>query len=71
MKSDILSLGKLLEKGYDICLKDNNLSIRDRVSNLIVKVSMSRNIMFMHNIQNNIAKCLKACYKDTAWFWHL
>ncbi|CAA7045431.1 unnamed protein product [Microthlaspi erraticum] len=28
MKTNILSLGQLLEKGYDIRLKDNNLSIR-------------------------------------------
>ena len=43
MKSNILSLGKLLEKGSDIRLKDNNLSIRDNGSNLIAKVPMQRN----------------------------
>ena len=60
IKSNILSLGQLLEKGYDIHLKDNNLSIRDTKSNLITKVPMSRNRMFMLNIQNDLAKCLKA-----------
>ena len=68
MKSNILSLGQLLEKGYDIPLKDNNLSIRDSGSNLIAKVPMSRNRMFMVNIQNDLEKCLKACNKDTTWF---
>ena len=71
MKSNILSLGKLLEKGYDIRLKDNNLSIRDSRSNFIAKVSMSRNRMFILNIQNDVAKCLKTCYKDTTWLWPL
>ena len=71
MKSNILSLGQLLEKGYDICLKDNNLFIRDNGSNLIAKVPMSRNRMFMLNIQNDVTKCLKVCYKDTTWLWHL
>ena len=71
MKSDILSTGKLLEKGNDIHLKDNNLSIRDNVSNLIAKVPMSRNKMVMLNIQNDVAKCLKTCYKDIAWLSHL
>ena len=71
MKSNILSLGQLLEKGYYILLKDNNLSIRDSRSNLIAKVPMSRNRMFMLNIQNDLSKCLKACYKDTTWLWHL
>lgn len=58
MKSNILSLGQLLKKGYDICLKDNNLSIRDSASNLIVKVSMSGNRMFVLNIQNNVLRCV-------------
>ena len=52
MKSNILSLRQLLEKGYDIHLRDNNLSIRDNVSKLIAKVPMSRNRMFVLNIQN-------------------
>nr|XP_048332888.1 uncharacterized protein LOC125423260 [Ziziphus jujuba var. spinosa] len=71
MKSNILSLGQLLEKGYDIHLRDNHLCIRDNASNLIAKVPMSRNRMFMLNIQNDAAKCLKACYKDGSWLWHL
>ena len=71
MKINILSLGQLLEKGYDIRLKDNNLSIRDSGSNLIANVTMSRNRMFILNIQTDLVKCLKACYKDITWFWHL
>jgi len=67
MKSNILSLGQLLEKGYDIRLKDNNLSKRDNASNLIAKVLMSRNKMFVLSIQNDVAKCHKMCYKDASW----
>ena len=71
MKSNILSLGQLLEKGYDIKLKDNNLSIKDNANNLIAKVPMTKNRMFILNIQNDVAKCLKMCYKDASWLWHL
>ena len=71
MKCNILNLGQLLEKGYDIHVKDNNLSIRDNGSNLIAKVPMSRNRTFTLNIQNNVEKCLKACYKDTVGIWNL
>jgi len=49
-------LGQFLEKGYDIHLKDNTISIRDNASNLIAKVPMSRNLMFLLNIQNDVAK---------------
>jgi len=27
--------------------------------------------MFFLNIQNDVAKCLKACYNDASWLWHL
>ncbi|PKU78070.1 Retrovirus-related Pol polyprotein from transposon TNT 1-94 [Dendrobium catenatum] len=71
MRSNILSLGQLLEKGYDIHLKNNYLFLKDNIGTLIAKVPMSRNRMFLLNIQNDVAKCLKACYKDVSWLWHL
>lgn len=71
IKDNILSLGQLLEKGYDIHMKDSTLSIRDVRNNLITKVPMSRNKMFLLNIQNDIAKCLKTCYNDASRLWHL
>ena len=66
MKNNSLSLEQLLEKGYDIHMKDCSLSIRDRIGNLISKVKMSENRMFSLNIQKKVAKCLKACYKDAS-----
>ena len=32
---------------------------------------MSKNRLFSLNIQNDIAKYLKACYKNASWLWHL
>ena len=71
MKSNILSIGQLLEKGYDIHMKNRSLFIRNDQRNLIAQVPMTNNRMFLLNIQNDVAKCLKACYKDNAWLWHL
>ena len=71
MKNNILSLGQLLERGYNIHMKDCNLSIRDVNSNFIAKVPMSKNRIFLINIQSDVAKCLKTCYKDSSWLWHL
>ncbi|XP_022853296.1 uncharacterized protein LOC111374792 [Olea europaea var. sylvestris] len=62
--NNILSLGQLLEKGYDIHLKDYSFSIRYQREILIAKVPMTRNRMFALSIQNDVAKCLKACFKD-------
>ncbi|KAE8683109.1 hypothetical protein F3Y22_tig00111215pilonHSYRG00067 [Hibiscus syriacus] len=71
MKSNILSLGQLVEKGYDIHMNNYNLSIKNDKNNFIAKMSMSKNRMLLINIQNDVAKCLKACYKDASWIWHL
>ncbi|KAL5786960.1 hypothetical protein ACOSP7_003909 [Xanthoceras sorbifolium] len=52
-------------------MKDCSFFIRDGKGNLIAKVKMSKNRLFSLNIQNDVAKCLKACYKDASWLWHL
>ena len=71
MRNNILSSRQVVQKGYDIHLKDNCISIRNNMSNLIAKVPMSRNKMFLLNIQGGVTKCLKVCYKDSSWLWHL
>jgi len=71
LKSNILSLGQLVEKGYEVLMKDNCLWLKDQNSNLIAKVFMSRNKMFTLSIKTNEAKCLKASMKDEAWCWHM
>ena len=71
MKNNILSLGQLLEKGYDIHMNDCSLSIKGANNNFIAKVPMSKNRMFVINIQSDAAKCLKTCCKDSSWLWNL
>ncbi|XP_027348127.1 uncharacterized protein LOC113859596 [Abrus precatorius] len=63
LKSNILSLGQLVERGYEILMKDCCLWLRDQNSNLIAKVFMSRNRMFILNIETIEAKCLKTSTK--------
>ena len=67
MKNNILSLEQLLEKCYDIHMKNYSLSIIDGNNNFIAKVSMLKNRMFLIKIQNDVVKCLKACYKNSSW----
>ncbi|KAL5774594.1 hypothetical protein ACOSP7_012151 [Xanthoceras sorbifolium] len=50
MTCNILSIGQLLEKDYDIHIKNCSLFIRDGKENLIVKVKMSKNRLFSLNI---------------------
>jgi hypothetical protein len=71
MKSNILNFGQLLKKDYKIHMKNCSLSLRDDKNNLIAKVLMISNRIFLLNIQTDVAKCLKTCLKDSSWLWHL
>lgn len=71
LKSNILSLGQLMEKGYEILMKDRSLWLRDRSANLIAKVMMSKNRMFSLLIQTEEPRCLQIGVKDPAWCWHM
>ncbi|KAL2251279.1 UNVERIFIED_CONTAM: Retrovirus-related Pol polyprotein from transposon TNT 1-94 [Sesamum indicum] len=71
MRSNILSLGQLLEKNYDIHLKDKCLTMKDGNVRMIAKVPMTKNRIFFLNIQSGVPMCLKSCYKDLSWLWHM
>ncbi|KAK2989292.1 hypothetical protein RJ640_027329 [Escallonia rubra] len=63
--------GQLLEKGYDIHMKDICLYLRDDKGSLIARVPMSSHRMFLMNIHHDAPKCLKACFDNQSWLWHL
>ncbi|GKC64412.1 retrovirus-related pol polyprotein from transposon TNT 1-94, partial [Tanacetum coccineum] len=71
MKSNILSVEKLLQKNYDIHFKYRSATIRNQEGKLIAKVPMTKNQMFILNIQHDEAKCLKSCPKDHSWLWYM
>ncbi|KAL8143062.1 hypothetical protein V2J09_016094 [Rumex salicifolius] len=57
MTSNILCIGQLLEKGYDIHMKDyNKLFIRNQKGEFIAQVQMTKYKMFPMNIQCDIAR---------------
>ena len=59
MKSNILNLGRLHEKGYTIHMKDLGQSVRDEKNRLIARVHMAKNGMFpiFHKLRNlNVLK---------------
>ncbi|XP_022876989.1 uncharacterized protein LOC111395229 [Olea europaea var. sylvestris] len=64
MRSNILSVGQLLEKGYVLFIKGCNVFLKDDAGNLIAKVPMLKNHLFVLSIQTDMAKCLTSCYKD-------
>ncbi|KAL8087732.1 hypothetical protein AgCh_037766 [Apium graveolens] len=71
LKNNIISLGQLVEKGYNIQMQDNSLIIRNQARELIANVEMSKNRLFTLDMQTNVQKCLKSVIKNDSWLWHL
>jgi hypothetical protein len=64
IKSSILSFKQLLEKDHEIEMKYRTLTLFDTDETMIVRVTMTNNIIFLLNIEMDIPKCLKAYVKD-------
>ena len=71
LKTNILSVGQLLEKGYGIEMNKGGLIMRDGKGRLIAKVSLSKNKMFKLKINCDSPKCLMVVANDSSWLWHL
>ena len=71
MKSNILSLGQLLEKGFIINMKDRYITLKDARGNLIARVEMTKNRLFPLTLRHDTLKCMKSVIKDESWLWHL
>ena len=52
-------------------MKDRTLTLLDTKRDMIWKVAMEKNIMFLLNIEMDVPKYLNACVKDETWFWHM
>ncbi|KAI5410173.1 hypothetical protein KIW84_055597 [Lathyrus oleraceus] len=59
LKTNILSLGQLIEKGYSILMKERILHLKDKLGHLIAHVEMERNRMYKLNLINVREKCLQ------------
>ena len=76
LKWDLLSIGKLIEKGYIVLLKNNVCIILDKHPSklLIAKVELTRNKMFplttIDELTTLVNDC-KATSLDHSWMWNL
>ena len=71
IKCNILSLRQLMDKGYEIKMKDRILTLLDTHRTMIAKVTMTKNMMFFLHMEINMSKCLKTCVKYQTWLWHI
>ena len=70
LRSSIVSLGQLDERGSEVLIKDGVLRIRDRERRLLAKVNRSRNCLYLLDLKVEQPVCLAAQSGEEAWLWH-
>ncbi|XP_019465426.1 PREDICTED: uncharacterized protein LOC109363629 [Lupinus angustifolius] len=70
MRSNLISLGKLLEKGYTMEMKDDMLKVFDKNKLNILKAPLSANRTFKIGIQITDQKCLQSTIENNTWLCH-
>ncbi|XP_073219577.1 uncharacterized protein [Cicer arietinum] len=70
MKSNLLNIGQLIQKGFQVIMKNDVLEMYDGKNKMILKTHLSKNITFVINIQAANIQCLKATNSiDESWIW--
>ena len=70
LKTNLLSVGQLQEKIYEIFIKDGVFQIQDAKLGIIAQVNMTVNRTFPLYLHNTIHLCFLAKLKYEAWLWH-
>ncbi|KAI3818795.1 hypothetical protein L1987_12613 [Smallanthus sonchifolius] len=70
LRSNILSLGQLTEKGYDIHMHGNILKLYDDHKRLVIKIQRSVNRLYKISLKIAKPVCLAVHLDDEAWLWH-
>uniref|UniRef100_A0A5B7B3A2 CCHC-type domain-containing protein n=1 Tax=Davidia involucrata TaxID=16924 RepID=A0A5B7B3A2_DAVIN len=70
LRTNLLSVGQLQEKGYEISIKDEVCRIEDEKLGLIAQVNMTASRMFPMYLHNITHSCFSARLKEEAWLWH-
>jgi GAG-pre-integrase domain len=71
IKSNILSVSQLMEKGFEIFMKKRTLHLKDSRGRAIARVEVGENIMFKLNLRRIEEKYLKINKKDEARLWYM
>nr|KYP35823.1 Retrovirus-related Pol polyprotein from transposon TNT 1-94 [Cajanus cajan] len=71
LKSNILSMGQLMEKGYSVLMKDRELQLKDKLGRLIAQVEMKKNRMYKLELKIVQDECMQLDLVDEAMKWHL
>lgn len=71
MKSNLLSLGQLLEKGYTMTMRQKHIDVFDERQWLVLRAPLAKNRTFKVNLNAIVVQCLNVVdFREDAWLWH-
>ncbi|WVY90422.1 hypothetical protein V8G54_035936 [Vigna mungo] len=71
MKSNLLSLGQLLEKGYTMMMQKKHIEVFDEKQRLVLKAPLACNRTFKVSLNAMEIQCLTVTSsEDEGWLWH-
>ena len=70
LRSSIVSIGQLDERGCKVLIESGILKIRDRKRCLLAKVKRSRNRLYLLDLKVEQPMCLAAQHTEEPWLWH-
>ncbi|GAU26641.1 hypothetical protein TSUD_102510 [Trifolium subterraneum] len=70
MKSNLLSIGQLIEKNYKVVIEDRLMKLTDANGRLILKAPMSQNRTFKIELDVLEHRCLATAASKDEWLWH-
>ena len=70
LRSNIVSIGQLDERGCQVLIDGGVLRIRERKRKLLAKVERGRNQLYTLTLRIARPVCLAARCDDAAWRWH-
>lgn len=71
MKSNILSMGELMEKGSSVFMKDQMMHLKEKGGRTLACVEMAKNVMYKLNMRNMLERCLQVNMTNKTSLWHL
>lgn len=70
LKTKLISVGQLQEKGYEVTIKDGVCQVREDEMGLVTRVNMTANRLFPLGLRHTTQACFSIRVKDTAWLWN-
>jgi transposase InsO family protein len=71
LTTNIISVGQLDERGYQVLVEDGVMRVRDEERRLLAKINCNAGRLYVLDVDIAQSACLAARGDEEAWIWHL